>query len=495
MSWLALAGISAFALGVAVASLCPVAWPLACLPLILGGLFVWAFVRARRIAYASFAIVFLCSSFGMLRMLAVPQAIPEALLPLFGAKVELEGRIVADPDIRESTQRITIEMQYGGAATRLIAVAPLYPEHAYGERVRVSGTLARPEAFATDGGREFDYPRFLAKDGVFALVERASAETLAPPAGFFARAQGALYAGKHAFMRGLARALPEPAAGLAAGILAGGKQGLGDELLDAFTVAGLLPVVVLSGYNVMIVAETLLMLLGGLPNASRFPLAGMAMALFVLAAGGGASALRALLMACLALYARATGRTYDALRALVAVFFAMILLNPLSLLFDPGLQFSCLATLGLILGTPIATGWFGWIKNGMIRETLASTVAAQAMVLPLLLYQTGNLSLVAVPANLLVLPTMPLAMLLSAIAGAAGILLPALAPALGLPAYLVLEWTIFIAEQSARLPLASVILPAFPFWMAACAYACMALWLVRAQRERARSSGSGRVLG
>ena len=58
-------------------------------------------------------------------------------------------------------------------------------------------------------------------------------------------------------------------------------------------------------------------------------------------------------MAGLALFARATGRNYDALRALGAVYVVMLLFNPLLLVNDPGFQFSFMATLGLIIGTPI----------------------------------------------------------------------------------------------------------------------------------------------
>ena len=91
-------------------------------------------------------------------------------------------------------------------------------------------------------------------------------------------------------MRALESALPEPHASLAEGILVGGKQGLGPDLLDAFTVAGLLPIIVLSGYNVMIVAESVLVLLGVLPKRYALFLSGITVAVFVFIAGGGSSA-------------------------------------------------------------------------------------------------------------------------------------------------------------------------------------------------------------
>jgi competence protein ComEC len=186
---------------------------------------------------------------------------------------------------------------------------------------------------------------------------------------------------------------------------------LDQNTLDAFTIAGLLPIVVLSGYNVMIVADGVLRGLAFLPKRSSVGLAGLVVFLFVAAAGGGSSAFRAGLMALLALFARGTGRTYDALRALGAVFVLMLLVNPLLLVDDPGFQFSFVATLGLIIGTPLIEPKMKWVRNGFLREILATTIAAQVAVLPILLYQTGNLSLVALPANALVLPFVPLTML------------------------------------------------------------------------------------
>src|SRR3989338_7853383 len=58
---------------------------------------------------------------------------------------------------------------------------------------------------------------------------------------------------KHTYLEGIALALPEPHAGLAGGITAGDKRGLGEDLSEVFRTVGLTHIVVLSGYNIMIV--------------------------------------------------------------------------------------------------------------------------------------------------------------------------------------------------------------------------------------------------
>ncbi|HEX2792761.1 MAG TPA: ComEC/Rec2 family competence protein [Candidatus Paceibacterota bacterium] len=447
--------------------------------------------RSRR--FLSAAVLVLVPALVFTRFSFVERAAPDAFLPLFETKIALEGTVVADPDLRETTQRVTVALEHNGKMMRTIAVAALYPEFRYGERVRVEGKLEAPEPFATDGGRTFAYDTFLAKDGIFGLVPFARITTLADTGWRYAP-RAYLFDGKHAFTDALALALPEPAASLAAGIITGGKQGLGEELLDDFTVSGLLPVVVLSGYNVMIVAEGVLAAFGFLPKRLALFLAGNAILAFVLAAGAGSSATRAGLMAGLGLSARASGRTYHALLALLFVLAGMLIHNPLLLVHDPGLQFSFMATLGLIAGVPRIEPCLSRVRPAFLREVIASTVAAQLFVLPILLYQTGNLSLVALPANVIVLPVIPLAMLMSAIAGGIALIVPPLAPVAGLPAYALLAYVIAIAEWSARLRAARVIVPAFPFWVAVALYCALAFLMLRMQRKavapRTGSDGS-----
>jgi len=252
-------------------------------------------------------------------------------------------------------------------------------------------------------------------------------------------------------------------------------------------------IVVLSGYNVMIVAEGVMRSLSFLPRRMAAAAARAAIGVFVLAAGAGIASIRAGLMAGLALVARATGRTYDVIRALLLVGVVMLMHNPLLLAYDPGFQLSFVATLGLILGAPIFARALSFVRSGFLRELLASTLAAQVAVLPLLLYQTGLFSLVSLPANVLVLPFVPLAMALSAGAGLAGMLVPAVAPVLGIPAHLLLMLIIAIAEISAALPLSSVSVPQFPFAIVVLAYTALAYAVWRESKKKAAPQGAANL--
>ncbi len=483
---LALSGLFGFSLGIAIGSLYvpPLAAVLFFLLLALIGLGAWFW--GRRDVYVFPAVFLLLFALGAWHAGSAFPQLPPALAASLDAPVTLTGTVIADPDMRESSQHLLVAVP----GTRILVTTDPYGTYAYGDTVTVAGTLAEAQPFETDGGRSFDYRRFLAKDGIAAVIGRGQASKVDAPVPLAMRPLRFLLSGKHAFAHALEDALPEPYASLAEGLITGGKQGLGDGLIAFFTRAGLLPIVVLSGYNVMIVAELVLASFRRLRRSYAAGAAGLAIILFVLAAGGGASAWRAAVMAALAVFAKASGRTYDALRALFLTFAVMLVLSPLSLLYDPGFQFSFMAAFGLILLSGDIERRIARLPK-FLRETCAATLAAQLFVLPLLLYQTGQLSLVAVMANLLALPIVPLAMALSALAGIAGLVAPPIAVFAGLPAYVLLWYLVEVATIMGGVPFASFVVPVFPALLLVPAYALIA-WFTARIRKTAPSGAVSR---
>lgn len=480
---LLLAGVVGFALGICAYAAFTPDWPCIAFAGLLAVLAGISYALAKRPLYALFACALMGIALGAGRTLFAPQALPAAFVPMLETRVSFEGVVVAEPDVREIHQRVTLLMREGESTTRVLAVAPLYPSVRYGETVHAEGTFVRPEPFETDNGRTFRYDAFLAKDGVFALIEEAEVEVVEERRGILAHTRGALLDTKRAFLDGLSAAIPEPQASLAGGLIAGGKQGLGTELLEAFIATGLVHIVVLSGYNVMIVAEAVLRAFAFLPVRVAATLATLTIGAFVFAAGAGAASIRAGLMAGIGLFARASGRTYAALRALILVGVFMLLSNPLLLPYDPGFQLSFVATLGLILGTSLIEPRLGFVPLHFMREIVSATIAAQIAVLPLLLYQNGLFSVVALPANVLVLPVIPAAMAASAFAGLVGFIIPAIAPIAGLPAYILLSYITVLTQLLNALPLASFSVPAFPFLVVPLAYAVLGYLVWRYRKK------------
>lgn len=412
-----------------------------------------------------------------------------SLLPHAGRTAIVEGKISGDPDVRATSQRVTVSVErINGEAARggILVVLPRDSALAHGGRLTVRGLLEAPEAFATGGGREFDYPGYLRARGVSVLMPRA---TLQHSESGDPSLLAALYTLKHRFERALERVLSEPGAALMEGLLLGEKRGLPEPLTQAFIVAGLIHIVVLSGYNIGVVSEWALRLFElFFRRRTALALGACVIILFALMAGGGAATVRACLMGLIAVMARYLQRPALALRALFVAGAAMLLWNPL-VLYDPGFVLSVVATFGLVTLAPAVEQKLQWLPaRGGIRAAAASTIAVQIYVLPALLYYTGILSFVAVPANVLALPVVPLAMLLGFISGLLAFVHPLAAALPALAAGLVLRLILAIAQGMAALPFASTTLPAFPLWMAAAVYIPLTVAAVRLYRASAPQS-------
>jgi competence protein ComEC len=198
----------------------------------------------------------------------------------------------------------------------------------------------------------------------------------------------------------------------------------------------------------------------------------LAVLLFVLMTGASSTALRAGIMATLALIARATGRTYDVGRALVVAGVFMMLVNPFVLVYDVSFQLSFIATVAVIFFSPRIEKYFMWItKRFGLRDIVTVTSAAYIFVLPFILYKMGNLSIVALPTNILVLPFIPFTMLLGFLTGFAGLIWYLLAVPLGYISYLLLHYELSVISFFSKLPFASFSIPNFPLVLTVLIYA------------------------
>lgn len=444
---------------------------------VLAALGMWERTRSHR--YLALAFFLFALALGAARMdAAIPLHAP-ALERLVGETVALDGVLTSAPDARESSTRLSIETRHItyrresiDIHTGVLAIAPPHVAVHYGDIVHATGTLRAPKVFESGEEREFDYPAFLAKDGI--LYELVFAEVAATGESEANPFKKGVLAFKERYLAGLGATLPEPAAGLAGGITIGDKRSIGPELSEVFRNVGLIHIIVLSGYNITIVIHALASLLWWTPRTFQLGLAGLIALFFVVISGGAASATRAGAMAVIAVFARMTGRLYLAARILGVVAVGMLLWNPLLLAFDPGFQLSMLATLGLIFFTPLFAERLQWVpERFQLREIFSATLGTQLAVLPLILYQSGALPLFSLPANLLALVAVPAAMLLSFVSALGGMMFGSLMTPLAFPSYILLLYIVKIAEVFNSLPFASISIPAFPAWILCAVYASL----------------------
>ena len=464
----------------------------------MGALFLYN--RARLRSGILIAIALVACTAGIERMGAATLSGDPAINAQIGERVTLTGYVFAEPDAREDSARISIEartLKIGGPSTslgasstmpvhaRILATLPPHTHIAYGDEIEVSGILRLPESFDTGAGRTFNYPAYLAVSGIAYQLSSAHVDRVGDNNGNAAYTLAIRI--KETFLRGLGRVLPEPESGLAGGITVGDKRSIGPELTADFQRASLVHMLVLSGYNITIVINTAAYLASRAPSFVQFGMSGFVVIFFMMISGGASSAVRAGAMALLAVYARQSKRIYLPLRVILFVAAAMTLWNPYVLAFDPSFQLSTLATIGLVAFTPIFSARMQWLTERFgMREIAASTLATQLTVLPLLLYQNGQLSLVALPANILALAPVPFAMLASCIAALGGIMFGNLATPLAFPAYALLAYIIGVTKTFGSLPFASVSISAFSVWWLWIAYAALFMiwWRVHEKSGR-----------
>ncbi|MDR3559416.1 MAG: ComEC/Rec2 family competence protein [Candidatus Pacebacteria bacterium] len=371
------------------------------------------------------------------------------------------AEVVDDPAIQGQTQKMTVApLDLPGEKFSL--TTGYYPDYHYGDELAVQCKLEIPKNF--DG---FDYQMFLAKDGVYYQCQYPKIKSTGKNIGnkFFV----AVIAVKNNFNATIMRLMPSPQSGLLSGLLIGGSGLMSKTYQNYFSLTGTTHIVAVSGYNVTIVAEYL-MLLGifiGLWRGQAFWFAAIGIALFVILTGLPASAVRAGVMGILLIWAMKNGRLANAQNAILFAAVVMLLINPLLLRWDVGFQLSFLATLGIVFVYPVFNVFV--VKKigrnlSVITETLFLTLSAQAFVLPILMTNFGKLSLVSPLANVLVLPIIPFTMLLGFAAILFSLVVPPVGQIIAWLAFLPLKYEMTAIQFLAGLKYAAVDINSFPWW-------------------------------
>ncbi len=383
------------------------------------------------------------------------------------------GSIIDEPLTKDFTKTFTVRTRTINDDQTDISIrvqTDRYLEYKYGQSIKLVGKISVPFNFESNGGRTFDYINFLLKDGIYFEMKKPKIETLNEEEG---RAiTKALFDIKQGFLENIKKTLGEPHAALAGGLVVGEKSALGKELLEDFRRAGLIHIVVLSGYNITIVADSIRRILSFLPRNIGIILGGLGIVAFGILVGGGATVVRSCIMAVIALLGSLLRKDYNVKKALFTAAALMIIQNPLILPYDPSFQLSFLATLGLILLSSPIENRLGFITEKFgIRSLVASTLATQIFVSPYILYMMGQLSIIGIVVNILVLPIIPATMLFVSLTGLLGFISENISQVFAWISHILLSYELFMVKLFANLPIASIDLPKFSFWIVVGFYA------------------------
>jgi competence protein ComEC len=213
-------------------------------------------------------------------------------------------------------------------------------------------------------------------------------------------------------------AIPEPQASLGIGFLTGQKSALPDDLSDALKVAGLTHIVVASGYNLTILVRMARRLFVRVSKYLAAVSSGVMITMFMAVTGLSPSMTRAGLVSGLSLLAWYYGHRFHPFVLLPFAAAITVALQPSYVWGDLGWQLSFAAYAGVMIVAPLLQRYFyGEKEPGVLRQILGETIAAHIVTVPIIAIGFGVISNVAVIANVLVVPLVPLAMLLTFICG------------------------------------------------------------------------------
>ncbi len=257
------------------------------------------------------------------------------------------------------------------------------------------------------------------------------------------------------FRAGLREAVsgvPSDPRGLVPGLVIGDESLLADDLRDAMLIAGLTHLTAVSGTNVAIVLVVALGLARWLGvRGYVLPVVGVVCVLgFVLLARPEPSVLRAAAMGLVAVVGLTVAGRRRGLPTLAAAVIVLVLLDPW-LARSAGFALSVLATAGILLLVPAWTRSLAWLPRPL-AVAIAVPLAAQVACTPIVLGLSGQLSLAALPANMLAAPAVAPATVFGAAAAVVSPILPPVATGFAWLAALPAWWIAAVARWFADQP-------------------------------------------
>jgi competence protein ComEC len=287
-----------------------------------------------------------------------------------------------------------------------------------GDRVRFSTRIVLPRRFGLPG--EFDYPRYLAFQGINATGRVAAADDIVLMRGAAEDSALRLFDLEARRLGDFIRAsVPDnDISSVLTALLLGDQKRIPEQLNAAYTRAGVNHILSISGFHVGIIA--FFMVQAALLIATRFETLALgcnlrrlvllialpAMVLYLFLTGAAPATARSVIMLAAFVLALYVERETDPINALLLSALLLLALNPPSL-FDISFQLSFLALWGIVIMVPAGMEHVNAIQRGWLRTLLqfiaSSCAASFATAVPVLFY-FNQASMNGIIANFLIVP-------------------------------------------------------------------------------------------
>ncbi len=243
---------------------------------------------------------------------------------------------------------------------------------------------------------------------------------------------------KHWFSNQVRLFVPSPEVDLGLGYLMGEKTGLSEEFSEALRAVGMTHVVVASGAHLAILTGAAKKIFGKISKFASLLFSLLMILFFVLIVGPTPSMTRAALVASLSILTGYIGRKFTPFRLISFVAMLTLLINPSHFL-NLGWQLSFASFFGILILAPrLQKSFYGGKSPPWLASMLITSLATSLTCAPILIYSFGTISFLSFVANLIILPTLPYAML--------GMLLVGLASPVGFAACLLAKPTTWLLD-------------------------------------------------
>jgi competence protein ComEC len=399
------------------------------------------------------------------------------------AEATLTGTVVDDPRPIHGrfADEVLVRLEVSGARTPSAVYSLREPVVVFGSRPWLGVPL----------GATVDVAGHLAPstraDAAAVMSTTASPDIRAGPGPWW-RASGRLRSAVRASVSGQ----PPDRRALVPALVDGDDAGLDPALADDFRATGLTHLLAVSGTNLTLVVGFALVVARWLRVRGRWLYAVGAAGIvgFVLVARAEPSVLRAAAMGTVALVGLGANGADRGVRALGVATVVLLLVDP-GLASAFGFALSVLATAGILL---LAPAWRDSLARWLPRwvaEAVAVPAAAQVACTPLVAAISGQVSLVAVAANLLAAPAVGPATVLGLLGGLLMLVVPPLGRVLGLLSGWCVAWIVEIAHRGAALPGAAVGWGRGPVALVLLTLVCVAMCVAAPRLLRSRTTGLG----
>jgi len=303
----------------------------------------------------------------------------------------------------------------------------------------------------------FRYDRYLAKEGIFSVCRSyGDPYVVGHTDGFLSYV--AVF--RTWFEGVMQRNLVEPHASLLSGLMYGARSTLPDDIKEEFRRTGTMHIVAVSGYNVMLVSEIVMLVLTAtfLRRQVAFWFVIFAIFMFVVFSGGDPSVVRAGIMGGVVLVSKQVGRLQRTVTLFLFAAVLMTVMNYRVLFDDVGFQLSFCAAIGLVVLSPYIHARVEFITEWLnLRSVFSETFAAILATLPISLLQFQQFSVVALFANLIIVPLVGfttvlgiVSMLITIVTDFVG--LGTLGAVVMIPVYLLLDVILWVVHIFSYLP-------------------------------------------